>query len=1207
MSANRSALPPGARVIRLCALEGGGPPSPRPGDRVMAFHIRRWARDRYRVADHLFTLTGNVVFTDFHAVRLLAQAMNAHRDLAGFPERAVRAGHLNAMGLIDEILHHVAAQYRAQRSARAFTDALARLDTALGRAAVDAVLRRFTELFPPPAVYRGEIDAAAHLAGATAGVSHRELALEEVLLLWLANANPAFTPFNELFNDAELALETPYPRVIEALADFFAEQPVFGPDHQSLVVMLRSPALAVPYDLLGQLDWIRERWGLLLHDYLLRLLSGLDLVREEERAAGGGAGPAQVLRFDAAGGWAGAEPEPERFTPDRDWMPRLVLIAKSTYVWLDQLSRRYGRPIRTLDAIPDEELDRLARWGFTGLWLIGVWERSRASRQIKQMCGNPEAMASAYSLAGYAIAEDLGGEAALDNLRHRAWGRGIRLAADMVPNHMGIDAPWVREHPDWFIQLDHSPFPVYSYNGPNLSGDDRHGIYVEDHYFQRTDAAVTFKWTDRHTGATRYIYHGNDGTNMPWNDTAQLNYLLPEVREAAIQAILSVARRFPVIRFDAAMTLTKRHYHRLWYPEPGAGGDIPSRAGRGLTKADFDRAMPNEFWREVVDRLAAEAPDTLLLAEAFWLMEGYFVRTLGMHRVYNSAFMNFLKNEDNDKFRLSVRNVLEFNPEILKRFVNFLNNPDEETAVAQFGKGDKYLGVTLLMVTMPGLPMFGHGQIEGFSEKYGMEYPRAYWDERPDEGLVQAHERLIFPLMRRRHVFAEVRHFLLYDLYTAAGAVDENVIAYSNRHGDERALVVFHNKYASTAGWIRESAAYLDGAAGEAERRLVRRSLGDGLGLADSDRHFAIFRDHVTGLEFIRASRDIHRQGLFVDLHAYQYQVFLDFREVDDSAHGHYARLAAFLEGRGVPSIDAALQELFLQPIQGAFERLLEPGRLRAGLPDAPAGAWAADDATLDALAADAAALLAEIRAFKRGAGDPAAAAAAVRADLAAVFGLPERLARLARLDDPAVTGGARHLQAACESTWMTGLDLALWSVLRRLGDALGAHDPELSRSLLHELRFARLVHRAGEALGLSEEDVRRRLALVRVLLSHAGWMERAAAAVSGGAGLPLAELVADPDLPAFIQVNRWQDVLWFNRECFEELADHLLAVAVVAAAAARPGEPAATADALHRYWPVRQRLQAAIEASGYQLQHLMDLAGGPGAHPATGSGATTE
>ena len=65
---------------------------------------------------------------------------------------------------------------------------------------------------------------------------------------------------------------------------------------------------------------------------------------------------------------------------------------------------------------------------------------------------------------------------------------------------------------------------------------------------------------------------------MPWNDTAQLDYLKPEVREAVIQTILHVARQFPIIRFDAAMTLAKRHIQRLWYPEPGSGGAIPSRA-----------------------------------------------------------------------------------------------------------------------------------------------------------------------------------------------------------------------------------------------------------------------------------------------------------------------------------------------------------------------------------------------------------------------------------------------------------------------------------------------------------------------------------------------------------------------------------------------------------------------------------------------------
>jgi hypothetical protein len=205
--------------------------------------------------------------------------------------------------------------------------------------------------------------------------------------------------------------------------------------------------------------------------------------------------------------------------------------------------------------------------------------------------------------------------------------------------------------------------------------------------------------------------------------------------------------------------------------------------------------MPVEFWREVVDRVAAEVPGTLLLAEAFWLLEGYFVRTLGMHRVYNSAFMNMLRDERNADYRLTMRNTLEFDPAILGRFVNFMSNPDERTAIDQFGSGDKYFGVAALLATLPGLPMFGHGQIEGFHEKYGMEYKRARWQEDPDPYLVERHERQIFPLLHQRHLFAEADDFLLYDLVngsyvatgnTASGELQQNsgeIPAASSRSG----------------------------------------------------------------------------------------------------------------------------------------------------------------------------------------------------------------------------------------------------------------------------------------------------------------------------------------------------------------------------------------------------------------------------------------
>ena len=190
--------------------------------------------------------------------------------------------------------------------------------------------------------------------------------------------------------------------------------------------------------------------------------------------------------------------------------------------------------------------------------------------------GNPEAVASAYSLMDYQIAGDLGGWEALQNLRWRAWQRGIRLSADMVPNHMGIDSRWVVEHPDWFLSLPYSPYPNYTFNGPDLSNDNRVGIFIEDHYYDKTDAAVVFKRLDRWTGDVPAT-STTATTAPPCPGTTPPSWIIPkaEVREAVIQTILHVARNFPIIRFDAAMTLAKKHIQRLWFPEPGTGRRHP--------------------------------------------------------------------------------------------------------------------------------------------------------------------------------------------------------------------------------------------------------------------------------------------------------------------------------------------------------------------------------------------------------------------------------------------------------------------------------------------------------------------------------------------------------------------------------------------------------------------------------------------------------
>ena len=1165
---------------------------------IFEFHISRQARDHYQFDQLLFGQAGNIIFADFHASRLFALKMNQKRDMINFPEKVVRAGQINAMGLIDEILHMVVQLYRQQINPKVMQEALDWVGGMLGKDEIDHTLLQFIQEFPPLSVYRNAQSAEAYLNTTSDGISNRQIALEELLLLWLANANPAFSPFHELFDDSHLVKETAYERLIPLMHAFFETQPPFGPDNQNLVDMLRSPAIAAPQSLTAQLEFIRQRWGALLGKYLFRLLGSLDLIKEEEKAVFLGPGPAHVYEF------TGMAVEPERYSTDKDWMPSLVLIAKNAYVWLDQLSRVYQRPIQNLGQIPDEELDRLAGWGFTGLWLIGLWERSIASKRIKQLRGNPDAVASAYSLLDYQIAGDLGGEDAYQNLRQRAWRRGIRLASDMVPNHMGIDSRWVIEHPDWFISQDYSPFPSYSFNGSNLSSDDRVGIYVEDHYFNNTDAAVVFKRVDHWSGQEKYIYHGNDGTSMPWNDTAQLNYLKPEVREAVIQTILHVARKFQVIRFDAAMTLAKKHFQRLWFPEPGSGGAIPSRAEHGLTKEQFDAAMPVEFWREVVDRVAQEVPDTLLLAEAFWLMEGYFVRTLGMHRVYNSAFMHMLRDEKNAEYRLVMKNTLEFDPEILKRYVNFMNNPDERTAVDQFGKEDKYFGVCTMMVTLPGLPMFGHGQLEGFTEKYGMEYRRAYWDEKPDEDLIDRHQRQIFPLLKKRYLFSQVQDFLLYDFYATEGYVNEDVFAFSNRAGSERALVVYHNKFATAKGWIRISAAY-SVKTDSGDHMLVQKRLGEGLGLSSDGNSYCIFRDPINNLEYIRNSKELHDKGLYIELEAYKCQVFTTFREVADNEWHQYANLAGYLNGRGVPNMEDAMKEVFLQPIHQAYRELVNSGFFRWMISNRQLTVGGMETGSLDQLVQETQAktirLFEEINISTHSAGDVNGVAEKIKKDLLAILTLPIFQDKHPLLHSRKYQQAMKYLHAGNLKTspWKTG-DAYTWSVVLgwlftlHLGRIVAEEGyEEISRSWIDEWMLNKILVSTLNDLGLDDRSNWRAVTLVKLLTSHHAWwrtLERGKDKKNRSVEyLTLTSILSDSDAINYLGVNRYKDVLWINKEALEDLLWWLYLIAAVetSVAADQPDEPGRSI--LRCYTTISNILNNA-QASGYKLEKLLDL-----------------
>ncbi len=898
-------------------------PHGNPSYFVFGFPLSGAAWQRYAVRDVLPSQIPTDPGLLSLEIRDFAKNINESSWRQASGEATVPAEVLLALRTLNQALRHVVRNYFQVENPDCLDRCQAWATEHLGADNTTQLWQTFCELFPPVAVAVEQMAPAEYLA------ADRDRTLLEMLLLFVNVTNPAAAPATTLFDDTELRQRSSFTAFVTGLEGYLDTNEPAGSEGQTIFHLLRAPSLASPDSLAGQLAYIREHWSHLLPEEMLRsLLFAMDVLKEVDLARSAEYGPPPVLEFGpGSDAWDADEPEPEAFSRDADWMSNVVLMAKSVYVWLDQIGRSTGRTVTRLDQIPDAELDRLAKWGVTGLWLIGLWQRADASRKIKQQMGNPEAAASAYALYAYRIADDLGGEEAWQNLSARAGQRGIRLASDMVPNHMGLDSQWVVEHPEYFLQLEHSPYPAYSFNGDDLCEDHDVSIRIEDGYRDHSDAAVVFQRVDHRSGDVRYIYHGNDGTSMPWNDTAQLNFLLPEVREAVTQVILDVARRFPIIRFDAAMTLAKKHYQRLWFPAPGDAGAIPSRAEHGLDKPAFNQVFPTEFWRDVVDRVAAEAPDTLLLAEAFWLMEGYFVRTLGMHRVYNSAFMNMLKMEDNQKYRQTLKNVLEFSPEVLQRFVNFMNNPDERTAVEQFGKGDKYFGCMLLLVTMPGLPMLGHGQIEGYSEKYGMEYRKAYWDEPVDEDLVARHEHEIFPLMRRRHLFSGADNFSLFDFESNGGWVDENVYAYTNRAGDEAALVLFNNCYEQTTGRVRQSSAVNTGSA--EQPNLVQRSLGEALGLDAEQGVWYIYRDAIGQQEYLRRGAELAYEGFEIQLDGYGYRVLIDFQRVHES-EGRWAEVAGMLQGGGTPSVHQAMRRLDIQRELATVRNWVRPELLSA-------------------------------------------------------------------------------------------------------------------------------------------------------------------------------------------------------------------------------------------------------------------------------------
>ena len=118
----------------------------------MEFHISRKARDNYHFDETMFSFDGNVVFSNARAVHEFTRQMNDRIDLALFPEKAVLASHIYAMGLIDEIFHYLLQQYHDQINPGILDLLYQSLEKELSNSTLTNILLRFCDEFPPSEV-----------------------------------------------------------------------------------------------------------------------------------------------------------------------------------------------------------------------------------------------------------------------------------------------------------------------------------------------------------------------------------------------------------------------------------------------------------------------------------------------------------------------------------------------------------------------------------------------------------------------------------------------------------------------------------------------------------------------------------------------------------------------------------------------------------------------------------------------------------------------------------------------------------------------------------------------------------------------------------------------------------------------------------------------------------------------------------------------
>ncbi len=382
------------------------------------------------------------------------------------------------------------------------------------------------------------------------------------------------------------------------------------------------------------------------------------------------------------------------------------LFQINTRVWLTEVSRDLRRRA-TLDDIPDVALDRLAEMGFDWVWLLSVWQTglrgqqvSRSNREwrkefegtLPDLC-EEDIAGSGFAITGYTVHQALGEDAALARLRERLRKRELRLMLDFVPNHTGLDHPWVEDHPEYYI--------------PGTEMD-------------LAKAPQNFTRVRRKRGDL-ILAHGRDPYFPGWSDTLQLNYGNPATQEAMVGELLKIVGQCDGVRCDMAMLILPDVFERTW----------------GI------RARP--FWPKAIELVRKQVPGFCFMAEVYWDLE-WTLQQQGFDYTYDKRLYDRLREGHSRPVREHFLSGLDYQ----NKLARFLENHDEPRAAATFS-WEVHEAAAVITFLSPGLRFFHKGQLEGRKKRISPHLCRGP-DEPVDHRLEQFYKRLLvvlrLPLVR---------------------------------------------------------------------------------------------------------------------------------------------------------------------------------------------------------------------------------------------------------------------------------------------------------------------------------------------------------------------------------------------------------------------------------------------------------------------------